>query len=112
MAHITQCPVCGGYTAARIHPECEIAKLSDLLYRVQYSLTRSPSTRVFISKKMRDEIEREKFISLEEYKKKKVQKEQKTLEKALHDAARQQAMEKARADFEREHPDPDPITFA
>lgn len=112
MAHVTQCPVCGNYTTEGIHQECEVATLSDLLRRMQEVFRQSPKMRHLLPKELRDEIEGGKFISLKEHEEEQDRQAQKALEKTLHDAARQQAMQKAGEEFDRVHKDPDPITFA
>lgn len=43
MAHITDCPICGqSVVDIGVHPRCQIAFLSDLLYQVQVHIRDRP----------------------------------------------------------------------
>ena len=109
MAHVQQCKYClRSVVNSPWHPECRLAKLEDLLFRIKERLESGHTKPV--SNTLRQEILAETFRSKAEIDIVRQNAEQRRRDKENWDIAHAEALRVASAKFQAEHPDPDSPT--
>ncbi|HEY4496233.1 MAG TPA: hypothetical protein VJC04_02650 [Candidatus Paceibacterota bacterium] len=105
---VQQCKYCGGNVInCPWHPECRLAKLEDLLYRIREQLDNQGKLSPTIAIEILGETFRSKEEIEREYKKVK----QKKFTKKNWEIARAEVMQKAAGEWVKENPDPDPNIY-
>ena len=109
MAHITKCKYFPrNVTNAQWHQECRLAKLEDLLFRLQERFSTMSGDDIFGT--LKQEILKETFRSKEEIEREFKRDEELKLAKERWKNDFTEAMQKASIEWHREHPDPAPPT--
>jgi len=110
MAHITECKYCQkNVVNAQWHLECRLAKLEDLLFRLQERLATMFGDGIFGT--LKHEVLVETFRSKEEIEREFERVEQLQLAKEHWKNDFTEAMQRASVEWHRTHPDPDPPTY-
>lgn len=114
MAHLQECKYCHRQVvSASWHPECRAAKLEDLLHKIQLELQATGIKNASLANcpALVQEILDEKFRSKEEIDRNLGDQKQRLLVKELWKLERHEALQKLDAEWQKEHPDPDPPTY-
>ena len=112
MARISECTYCGQTTTnAEWHPECRIAHLEDLIARIQEYLKSLSGTGRQLPNNLQEEIEKERVKTFVEFEKQRKNKRNREHKKELWEMARQNHLQKCAEEFEKKHPDPNPIMY-
>ncbi|TSC67544.1 MAG: hypothetical protein CEO19_167 [Parcubacteria group bacterium Gr01-1014_73] len=108
MAHIQECRYCsGGVVNSPWHPECRLAKLEDLLYRVRLEMCHVNG----VSRSLKQEVLNETFRSKEGIEQERSEADQRRSAKVLWQIAHDAALRGFIEEWEKTNPDPDPPTY-
>ena len=108
MAHVQTCKYCPeSVVNSQWHPECRLAKLEGLLYRIRQRISRGIEA---VSNTLEKEILAETFRSKEEIEREREDTEQRRIKKGIWEAALEKEIQEAVADWKKIHPDPNPPT--
>lgn len=109
MAYVNDCTYCGQMIAnAAWHTECRLEHLEDLVARIQEHLKHASQP---LPDDLQKEINAEQVTTKEEFKKRRKNKENRKQKKELWKMARQNHLQRCADEFEKKHPDPDPILY-
>lgn len=110
MAYIGSCIYCNGsVTNASYHQQCRMEHLESLLERIQAHVIRAPKAP--LPAEISSIITREGFRSKEQFEEEKRATEHNEIEKHLWQSGLNDHLQKARIDYEKRFPDPNPVTF-
>ena len=110
MALVTVCRVCERMSNLHEHEDCRAAKLEDLLNRIQTYIQVSPDKP--LPAELVQELVNSQFQTLKEFLTKKRADIDKERQKELWSLNLQEHLRLARAEFEKNNPDPNPIMYA
>lgn len=108
MAHIRKCTYCPKTVAnAAWHPECRMEYLEDLVWRTREALKKN----AMIPLPLKNEIGAQNVRSLFTLEMQRANKNNRKKKKELWELARQDHLQKCAEEFEKKHPDPNPILY-